>query len=239
MKKILTINKWAITIVIKRLLFGYSKIEHWEDRYAKVKSIEFDANEYVNNKARKWRQTLDVVTKFTPSHGSILETGCGTSAMSIWLNKNGFNNVCIDNNDEILKIAKELNEKSQTHVEYNKCELKKLDFQNKAFDTVFSQGTLEHFNDDAIPEIINEGLRVGKTYIFAIPTICDVSTCLRGDENLMSYFKWKKIISKSNGKIIDVRGYFPFHPTIQKINSYFSNKAYWVSPTLVFTIKTK
>lgn len=237
MRKILTFDKWAITIVIKRLLFGYSKIEHWEDRYAKVKSNELDADEYVNNKAKKWRQTLDVVIKFTPNGGKILETGCGTSAMSIWLNKKGFNNVCIDNNDEILKIAKGLNEKSQTNVEYKKCELENLDFQDNTFDAVFSQGVLEHFDDDAIPQIINEGLRVGKTYIFAIPTICDVSTCLRGDENLMSYFKWKQIISKSNGEIVDVRGYFPFHPTIQKINSYFRNKAYWISPTIVFAIK--
>ena len=238
MTKIPKIDKWAIVIIIKRLFFGYPKIEPWEHRYAKTKSIKL-VDKYIDDKAKKWKQTLNVITKFTPKAGTILEIGCGTSAMSIWLNKKGFNNVCIDSNNKMLKIAKDLNNRSFSNVKYKKCDLEKLAFKDNTFDTIFSQGVLEHLDNYKIPQIINEGLRVGKTYIFAIPTIFDISDCLRGDENLISYFSWKQIISKSNGKIVDVCGYFPFHPTIQKINSYLKNKAYWISPTLVFTIKAK
>jgi cyclopropane fatty-acyl-phospholipid synthase-like methyltransferase len=212
------------------------KIEQWEERYSKVKSIEMDTDKYVENKAKKWKQTLDIILNHTPVGGSILETGCGSSAMSVWLNQKGFMNFCIDNNEEILNIAKVLNEKSSTGVSYSYGELTKIPFKNNTFDTIFSQGVLEHFNESEILNIINEGLRVGETYIFAVPTICDMSTCLRGDENLMSYFRWKKVILKSEARIAEVQGYFPFHPIIQKINSYFHNKFYLLTPTLVFVL---
>lgn len=237
MSNTLAIHKWAVSLVLKRVLFGMPKIQHWEYRYAKVANIELDANAYVRNKAKKWKQTLDVIMRQTPTSGKIIETGCGTSALSVYLNLKGYENHCIDNNEKILEIAKLLNDKIKTKVKYKYGELKKIPYQNNSFDALFSQGVLEHIEEQEIPHIINEGLRVAKKYIFAIPTICDMSSCLRGDENLFTYWRWRKIISRANCKIITSEGYFPFHPTLQKINSIFKNKLVWIAPTLVFVIK--
>ena len=230
---------WAPIIILRRKFFGKKKIVRWEKRYSKnIK--DKSAENYVLNKSKKWMGTLNVVTTLTPQNGKILETGCGTSALSIWLNKNGYQNYCIDKNNKILKIAKKLNREIKTKVDYKKENLFRTRFKNNFFDTVFSQGVIEHLDLEKIPVAINEGLRISKTYIFAVPTICDLSDCLRGDENLLNYFQWKKIIRKSNGYIFDSFAYFPFHPMIEKINQkIFKSKLLSIAPTLIFVIKSK
>jgi ubiquinone/menaquinone biosynthesis C-methylase UbiE len=235
------LKNWAISIVIKRMLFGPKarKIIPWRERYAKILDKDFNAEEYVLNKRQKWNRLVDTVLKYTPKNGKILEAGCGTSALSIWFSKKKYNTSALDADKKVLEIASTLNKKSCTAVRYKAGSLLNIPYPDKCFDTVFSHGTLEHFNKKQLQKAVNEGLRVADTYIFGVPTIFDVSNCLRGDEYLATYLRWKSIIKKSDGYIYDSYASFPFHPRMEKLNKFFGSKLAWISPTIVFVIKPK
>ena len=240
-KEKIQLKNWALSIVIKRALFGHKtrKIIPWKIRYSKIFDRDFDAEKYVLNKRMKWNKIIDTIIKHSPKKGKVLEAGCGTSALAIWLGNNGFNTFALDTDSEILRIASTLNKKTNSRVRYKKGSLVKIPFKDQTFDIIFSHGSLEHFNTKEIQEAINEGLRVADKYVFGVPTIFDVSNCLRGDEFLTTYFQWKKIISRSEGYIIDSYASFPFHRILEKINLFFGSKLTWISPTIIFVVKSK
>jgi hypothetical protein len=104
---------------------------------------------------------------------------------------------------------------------------------------VYSHGVLEHFNESEIVQAINEGLRVSPKYIVSVPTVFDVSNNLMGDENLWTRWKWKKIISKSNGKICKCLGSFPFNSKLAYLNDKLDGKLKIFAPVLIFLIERK
>lgn len=65
------------------------------------------SQEYVLAKAKEKKPLLDRVIKFS-KNGKILEAGSGSSANSIFLSNKGFDVTAIDNDSEMISLAKEL-----------------------------------------------------------------------------------------------------------------------------------
>jgi len=137
----------------------------------------------------------------------ILEVGIGTGSMSIFLSHLGYDVVGIDNAERILLKAVQLNKKLNGNAKFCLCDAFKLSdkFAKDEFDVVFSQGFLEHFNDDEIKNLISEQLKVGNVILFSVPSnfypIKDF-----GNERLLSADEWSKILECFTVKFIKYYG---------------------------------
>lgn len=234
------LRNWAISIVLRRY-FGLNdnQLSSWEEFYGNILNKNVDLKKYIEQKKQKRRKTIEAVTRNTPEKGRILEAGCGTSALSVWLNGQGYETHSLDSDLRMLDIASKLNKACGTSVVYHRGDLYKMPFPDDYFDTVFSHGVLEHFALNTISNALNEGLRIANTYVFSLPTIFDVSNGLRGDEHLLTYFHWARMVNKSKGYISNVTGSFTFQPKLDRINDSLKDRLFFIAPVLILEVKRK
>lgn len=138
----------------------------------------------------------------------LLEVGIGTGSMSIYLSKRSFNVVGIDKNLQIIAKAIETNKRLGGYVKFiymDAFDLPKF-FKKNGFDIAFSQGTLEHFDNESLKSIIEAQLAVSKLVIFSIPSIHYVEQDL-GNERKMDLEEWRKIL-QSFGFTIEEISYY-------------------------------
>lgn len=122
-----------------------------------------------------------------------LEAGCGSAIMSIFLAMTGIKATAVDRDDKVLKKAEATTHEWNASVRFLKEDILKMSFENGSFDAVFSQGVLEHLNDEHIRQASAEALRVGKVFIFSVPGEHYHHRDF-GDERLLSCAQWKKIL---------------------------------------------
>lgn len=139
----------------------------------------------------------------------ILEAGCGPAIFSIYLSCFGahldFQCAAVDNDKEIIKIAKKNNRFLMGNVQFVIGDIKRLPFDDLAFDLSFSQGVLEHFSNDEIELILDEQLRVAKTVLFSVPHFFYHAKDF-GNERLLFEWQWKRILRKY--QLIESRCYY-------------------------------
>jgi SAM-dependent methyltransferase len=207
--------------------------EYYKERFPTKEAIA----DYLAIK-RKTRDALFLAIKkhIGPPYKKLLEAGCGTSSASIILNQDGYTNTALDQDQEMLAIGKRLNQIMGTNVEYRTGDIFDLEFEDDEFDGIFSHGVIEHFNEDEVVQIVNEGIRVACKYILSFPTILNRSSELRGDENPWTYFHWKRTLEQSDGKIERVYSMYSKRPIREAINVAFNRRLTWTAPNLVFVI---
>jgi len=233
--KKIPIKNYAFFIMLNRK-FGFKpKVQSIVQYYSLLFKDSTNYNEYILNAVKKRKELYNLLNKY-PKNSKILEAGCGTSALSIYLSKK-LNITGIDLNKDMLYLAKKMNTSFNGKVKYYSEDIFNMSFKSNSFDVVYSHGVLEHFNESKIINAINEGLRVSKKYIISVPTIWDRSNNLLGDENLWTKRKWESIISKSNGKVINVTPSFPFHPKLSKLNQKLGNRFSFMAPVLIFEVE--
>ncbi|MCW7079499.1 MAG: class I SAM-dependent methyltransferase [Candidatus Methanospirare jalkutatii] len=144
---------------------------------------------------------------------TILEVGTGTSSLSIFLSYFGYDIISVDNNEEILKNARNLCRNLKGNVEYILCDAFKLSryFKGK-FDVVFSQGFFEHFNDNQINHLLKEQVKVGKVILISVPSKYYPSRSF-GDERLLRIKDWEKILENY---LIEKINYYNYNVSIKK-----------------------
>ncbi len=104
---------------------------------------------------------IDFLKEILPKASSkILEVGCGTGFVSLYLAKRGYNPVCLDINKSILKVAEGNFKKEGVKGQFVVGDAEKLPFPNSSFDIVTSFGLLEHFDNPK--KAISEMIRVLK-----------------------------------------------------------------------------
>jgi len=235
--KKIPIKNYAFFIMFKRR-FGFNqKIQSITQYYSLLFKDSVNYNEYILSAIKKRIELYNLLNTY-PKGSKILEAGCGTSALSINLSKK-YNVTAIDLNKDMLSLAKKMNTSFNGEVKYYSEDIFNMSFKSSSFDVVYSHGVLEHFDESDIIKAINEGLRVSKKYIISVPTIWDRSNNLLGDENLWTKRRWLNIISKSNGKIINVIPSFPFHPKLSKLNQRLGNRLSFIAPVLIFEVNRK
>jgi len=161
--------------------------------------------QYVLAKAKEKRPLLNKVIKYSEG-GKILEAGSGSSSNSIYLANKGYDVTSIDNDSKMLSIAKNLSKAFNNKPIFIKKDI--TQFEGK-YSVVFSHGVLEHFDDEEIVKLINNELLIGKYVVISIPSDFFIpKQAITGDERFLSSAKWKDLISKSNGKIVEEFSYF-------------------------------
>jgi len=160
---------------------------------------------YILAKANEKEPLLSRVIKYS-NNGTILEAGSGSSSNSIHLANEGHNVISIDVDPKILTLAKNLSESFKNKPRFLKKEISK--FHEKC-SVVFSHGVLEHFEDKEIINLINKELEIGRYTIFSIPSdFFRQNQAINGDERFMSRKKWRSLISKTDGTIVEEFSYF-------------------------------
>jgi ubiquinone/menaquinone biosynthesis C-methylase UbiE len=140
------------------------------------------------------------IIKVNPQKG--LEFGCGTGFHSCFISKFVKHLVCLDLNKDTIEIAKQNMKKfgKEEKVSFVVGDVFHLPFRPKSFDVAFSQGLLEHFDNNYIKEILWQITKCSKKIIASVPSINYPQYDL-GDERLLSLDKWALLLSEYNAKV--------------------------------------
>ena len=135
------------------------------------------------------------ITSSAKKNKEILEVGSGSGALSIFLSHLGYKIISIDKDEGVLNIARRNNAYLNGKVTFKKADAYRLPFKDNSFDLCFSQGFLEHFDDEDIRELLQEQLRVAKAIIFSVPAFWYPKQDF-GDERLMKKEDWLEILGQ-------------------------------------------
>ena len=165
-------------------------------------------DEYFLIKMKLKKKFLKLVLKYSKNGKPVLECGCGTGKFSAYLASLKLDTYAMDLEMEMVEQTKQLsNDVSPNNpVKVLQGDIAEIPFSNKFFSVTHSSGVFEHFSDSKIIELINEQLRVADICIFSVPSPYFEKKML-GNERFMKRKQWRKIISKSNAKIIKESGY--------------------------------
>lgn len=123
----------------------------------------------------------------------ILEIGSGLARLSIFLSYFDLEVISIDNDMDVLSNACKNNKKFNGKVNFIRQDAFNLGFKDDSFDIAFSQGFLEHFDDEKAIKLIEEQLRVAKIVIFSVPNNYYPNKDF-GNERRLSKEKWDDIL---------------------------------------------
>lgn len=110
-----------------------------------------------------YRKLLEAIPEIKET-GHVLEVGAGKAWISRLLRRKGWHTTCVDSNFTVTKAN------SHFVNNYVIADIFSLPFSVRSFDLVISCGLLEHFELDAIRNIISEKMRVGKMVLAWFPT---------------------------------------------------------------------
>jgi ubiquinone/menaquinone biosynthesis C-methylase UbiE len=189
------------------------------------------------------RKLFEIVMKYTPLQGKILEAGCGTALLSIILSDSGYDVTAMDITEDIVQYAKNrcfLNNIKLNFITGDILEMSK-NFKQQEFETICHSGVLEHFSDENIIKSLREHRIISRRVIFNVPNIRNKVSCESyGDERLMSNDKWLQLIQKAGYKSMKVYGGYdvprPFYFMLPGV--FFNNRLSfwwkWVSKHSIF-----
>ena len=165
----------------------------WSDIYSKPA----DTEHYLDN-VNIHSEFTNGILKQKPK--TVLEVGCGSATLSVFLSRHGCSVISIDNDNTVLNLAKTSASRLKGKIAFREANAFNLPFKDKEFDVAFSQGLLEHFSDKEITLLLKEQLRVSKTVFFSVPNIFYNYRDF-GNERLMTKKRWEKIIAAFDIKV--------------------------------------
>ena len=169
-------------------------------------SLFNDYSDYVSlveKTSKEYRTMLKLIEQYTPVNGKILEAGNGIGALSVYLDKKGYEVRCCIEDDDMRELAQRINDQNDSSVSYVSGNMTSLPFEDKAFNTIFSYEVLETLDDAALEVALLEGLRTAETYIFMVPTIKLNANTLKGNERLRTREVWEEFLNKNQFEIVE------------------------------------
>jgi SAM-dependent methyltransferase len=129
-----------------------------------------------------------------------LEIGTGTGLHSVFISYFGVQVIAIDQDKKVIKMAlTNVHRYKAKDVIFVVADALYLPFRNQVFDLCFSQGLLEHFDDNTIRNIVSETLRAAQKIMFSVPSV-NYPTHDLGNERLLTPYRWSKILTKFDAK---------------------------------------
>jgi SAM-dependent methyltransferase len=97
-----------------------------------------------------WKDGVDHLITMLPSHGTVLDVGCGSGEKAKYLIEHGFSVVGIDISDGFLAIARRI----APAADFRKMSMTELDSIPEQFDAVFASASLLHIPRADAPAVI-------------------------------------------------------------------------------------
>jgi O-antigen chain-terminating methyltransferase len=137
----------------------------------------------------------------------LIEVGIGTATMSIYFSRQKYEVLGLDNDIYVIFNAIATNKRLGGHANFVLMDANSLDhFKSKYYDVAFSQGTLEHFDNEGIIKLISKQLETAKYAVFSIPSIHYPKREF-GNERKMTTEEWE-VILKDGGFNIEILEYY-------------------------------
>lgn len=213
----------------------------WYEIYLDEIKLKKDAKGYIKDKVKHKKIFLEMLEKYSKENKKLLEAGCGTGIISSYMANLGYDVIGVDIDENILELSKNLAKEyfnaEDKKIKFIKKSIFDLDYKEKEFDVVFSNGVVEHFEDEQIIETLKKQLYICKYLIVGIPTrFFDDNEALYGDERFLDLKKWRELFEKIDGKIIEEHSfhYMTFFEKLQSLRKIFRPK-----PFRVFVIERK
>ena len=150
---------------------GKNEDDKWYELY-KIDIEEFKCpDDYFIYKLKYKKKFVKTIQKYALNK-KVLEAGCGTGLMAGYLQKIGLDVTALDLSKKVLDYAKEiaLSSKVITPCKYEVGNILHLKYRPQTFDVAYSNGVLEHFNDEEIIQTLKEQMKIAKYVVFGIPS---------------------------------------------------------------------
>lgn len=198
---------------------------------------ETSISSYINEKLRTKNTVINLINKYA-TNKRVMELGSGTGILALKVASMGNKVIALDSDKDMIALSKEyfLEYFPNSDITYINKDIR--DYKtSKKLDVIYSIGILEHYSDTEIIDLINKQLSISDYVIFGIPTkYFDEKKKMYGNERYLRIKYWRKLIDKTNGKLIEETHYhyLNWYQRIFKISKYF--KPY---PVHVFVLKNK
>lgn len=180
-------------------------MEEWRTLYERQISKFDNIDKYILKNLKKKKVYLNAIEKYSKNK-KIIECGCGTGKISTYFQNKGYSVTAVDIDENILKLAENIVERSsfKETPKFEVMSIMNLKYKNKTFDVAFSNGVLEHFTDNEIIKILKEEIRIADVVVFGVPSkYFNDNEFMHGDERYLTKEKWRTLIKKANGKILE------------------------------------
>ena len=208
----------------------------WSDLYEKEILSSQSIDEYIKQKLSTKKKIIKLINKYA-SNKKIMELGAGTGVLALYISSLYNNKVdALDKDHDMISLSKKyfLSKFKNSNINYLCNDIRNINIKEK-YDVCYSIGILEHYNDDEIIELINKQVAISKYVIFGIPTkYFDEDKKMYGNERYLPLQYWRKIIKKSNCKIIEESSYH-YLSFLRRIINY--KKWFKPKPVHIFVIK--
>jgi hypothetical protein len=184
-------------------------IKVWERRYVKKSWYDFykavDSREELSQQAAVHKELIDSIMASGPR--KLLEVGSGAASISMSIAQNkGVTLITVDNNLDILKKVHKSAQDLGITIKVVCADAFRLPFKESTFDSVFSQGLLEHFGDSDIKCLLSEQLRISSVSVtFSVPNRHYKHRDF-GNERLLSKREWDKMLCGFT--VLESRNYY-------------------------------
>jgi len=190
---------------------------------------QFFADEFFNLYDRSiiLKELMVQIRSISKPSASLLESGCGSGLTSVLLASMGYTVTAIDANPDLIQRLKRY-EFSFPNVKFRQMDMFQTEFRDKQFDTVFSQGVLEHYSDEDVVRALAEQKRVAGIVVIDVPNargkIGDY-----GDERAITRKQWRQLIQSVGLKIVaeSARGMARWSQRHQKLLGWLEDS--WLS----------
>ena len=223
-----------ITSKIDEIIEDKKKTEDakWYELY-KIDIEEFaKPDDYIKYKLKYKKIFINKVIKYAKNK-KVIEMGCGTGLMAGYLQKLGLKVTALDLSQAVLDYAKEIAEQSEIikPCKYEQGDILNLKYKKNSFDVSYSNGVLEHFNDEEIIEILKQQMNISRYVIFGIPsTYFNMNEKMLGNERTLTLKEWKSLIERAGGRLVEQTSfhYYKIYRRIFEVKKWFKPKAFWL-----------
>ena len=180
-------------------------MKDWYDIYIAEIKLKGTTKDYIDYKIKSKKKLIKLIKKYSPNK-KIAEAGAGTGIISTYMASLGYNVTEIDIDSKIQSLAKKIAKDyyKDAKINFAKKDILKLDYKEKEFDVIFSNGVLEHFSDEDIKKILTCQIKQSNYVIVGIPTsFFNDEEALHGDERFLDISYWRNLINKAGGTIIE------------------------------------
>jgi 2-polyprenyl-3-methyl-5-hydroxy-6-metoxy-1,4-benzoquinol methylase len=138
----------------------------------------------------------------------LIEIGLGNGTMSIFFSRNELYEVYgIDNDIGVLRYCINNNKKLGGYAKFFLMDAFDLSLlKKKEFDVAFSQGTLEHFDNESIIALLLKQLEIAHYVIFSVPSF-NWATREIGNERKMTLEEWRTLLNEGGFNILNLEYY--------------------------------
>jgi SAM-dependent methyltransferase len=137
----------------------------------------------------------------------LLEAGAGSAAFSLALSRRNYEVTAIDSDPLMVLRAQHISSHLGGYAQIQCLDLRQLDaIRDGWFDVVFSQGTLEHFDNAGIRELLDAQLRIGRYVVFSVPSIFWPTRDFV-NERKMSLDEWKAVLQSIDADLLHLSYY--------------------------------